>query len=125
MKIPRINIKGTHLEITPQLQELLDQKLLPLEKFLADHDDTKCDVELERITDHHSGKIYRAEINLFHGGKMYRAEATEEQIEQAIDVMRNEVKRELRRTNEKRMSLARKGRRAIKRMLRFGRNSKT
>lgn len=121
MKIPRINIKATNLELTPALQSLLDQKLLPLEKFAPDYDDTKCDVELERMTDHQSGKIHRAEVNLFHGGKMYRAESTEEQIEQAIDAIRDDLRRELRRTNDKRQSMFRKGKRAIKSMLRFGR----
>lgn len=120
MKIPRINTKATNIEVTPALQALLDQKFLPLEKFIADYEDTKCDVELEKFTDHQSGKIYRAEINLFHGGKMYRAEATEEQIEQAIDTVRDDLRRELRRDSDKKQSVARRGRRAIKRMLRFG-----
>ena len=120
MKIPRINTKATNLEITPALQELLDQKLLPLGKFIPDYDDTKFDVELEKITAHQSGKIYRAEINLFNGGKIYRAEATEEQIEQAIDSVRDEIKRELSRTNKKQHSLAMKGGRALKKMLRWG-----
>ena len=120
MKIPRINTKATNLEITPELQSLLDQKLLPLEKFMSDAEDTKCDVELEKLPEHQSGKIYRAEINLFHNGTLYRAETTEEQIEQAIDIARDDLKRELRRNRDKKQSLARKGKRAFKRMLRLG-----
>jgi ribosomal subunit interface protein len=120
MKIPRINKKATNLEITTKIQSLLDQKFLKLEKFIAKHSDTKCDVALERITDHQSGKIFRAEINLYHGGKMYRAESTEEQIEQAIDTIRDDLRRELRRENDKKQSMFRKGGRSIKRMLRLG-----
>jgi len=118
MKIPRINTKTTNMEMTSKLQSLLDHKLLPLEKFITDHSDTKCDVELEKLTDHQSGKIYRAEINLFNGGELYRAEATEEQIERAIDVARDELKRELRRDSDKKQSLKIKGERSIKDMLR-------
>jgi ribosomal subunit interface protein len=120
MKIPRINTKATNLKITSELQALLDQKLLPLEKFMSEAQDTKCDVELEKLPEHQSGKIYRAEINLFHDGKLYRAEAKEEQIEKAIDVARDDMKRELRRNSDKKQSLARKGKRAFKRMLRLG-----
>ena len=121
MKIPQIITKGTNLKITPELQSLLDQKFLPLEKFLANHQDTKCEVELEKMTDHHSGNIYRAEINLFHGGKMFRAESTKEQIEQAIDAVRDDIRRELRRAGDKKQSMLKKGGRSIKKMLRFGR----
>lgn len=120
MKIPRINTKATNFEITPALLSLLDQKILPLEKFMPDAADTNCDIELEKTTEHHSGKIYRAEVNLFHGGKMYRAEATEEQIEQAIDAIRDDLRRELRRDHAKKQSMFRKGGRSIKKMLRFG-----
>jgi ribosomal subunit interface protein len=109
------------MTLTPELQHLLDQKLQPLGKFLHEHGDTKCDVELERVAEHQSGKIFRAEINLFNGGKLYRAEATEDQIEKAIDAARNELRHELQHLHGKQHSLVQRGRRAIKDMLRFGR----
>lgn len=121
MAFPTINVKATNLELTDELQVLLEQKLDPLEKFLPKHEtDIKCDVEFEKIADHQSGKIYRAEINLYIAGTLHRAEATEEQIEMAIDAMRDEVKKEIRRTNSKRESLIKRGGRKIKDMMRFG-----
>jgi ribosome-associated translation inhibitor RaiA len=76
---------------------------------------------LQKVTEQQSGRIYRAEINLLVGGRLFRAEATEEQMEHAIDVMRDEVKRELRKARDKQQSLMKRGGKLIKDMLRFGR----
>ena len=121
MTFPPISVKATNMTLTPELQALVDQRLLPLGKFIHEHGDERCDVELERVAEHQSGKIFRAEVNLFTGGKLYRAESTNEQIEQAIDVVRNELRHELQHAQGKRRSLVQRGRRAIKEMLRFGR----
>jgi ribosomal subunit interface protein len=107
------------MTVTSHLVYLLEQKLSPLQKLLTPRGDERCTVELEHVQDHHSGKVFRAEINLFSGGKMFRAEAREEQIEQAIDVARNELKRELQHEHGKRLSLFKKGRQTIKAMLRL------
>lgn len=121
MSFPSINTKATNMELTDELTTLLDQKLTPLEKFIPkDETDLKCDVELERLTEHQSGRVHRAEINLFIAGRKYRAEATEDQMEKAIDRMKNEVKKEIRRSNSKHGSMVKRGGRKIKDMMRFG-----
>jgi len=121
MIFPPITIKATNIILTPQLELLLTQKFEPFGKLLADKGDTRCEIELEKITERQSGKIYRAEVNLFNNGKMYRTEATEEQIEQAIDTARNELKHELQHAYGKKRSLVKKGQQMIKNMMRFGR----
>jgi len=120
MTFPHINTKATNITITPTIQTLLEQKFNPLGKLVYDKGDTHCEVELEKTAEHQTGKIYRAEVNLYNGGKLYRVEATEEQIEQAIDAVRNELKNELQRAQGKRQSLMKRGSHAIKNMLRFG-----
>lgn len=118
MAFPSISTKATNIELTPRLETLLEQKVTSLEKFLpAGETDLTCDVELEKVAEHQSGRIFRAEINLKVAGTLYRAEATEEQIEKAIDVMKDEVKRELNKANGRQQSLMKKGGRAIKKML--------
>lgn len=117
---PHINVKTTNFTMTPKLEALLDQKFAPIAKLLDERSEVLCEVELEKITDHQSGKIHRAEVNLTVNGKLYRTEATEEQIEQAIDNAKNELKNELQRASGKRQSLVRRGGQAIKDMLRFG-----
>ena len=120
MSFPRINTKATNITITPQLETLLEQKFESLGKLIGTHGDERCEIELEKVAEHQSGKIYRAEVNLYTGGKLFRAESTEEQIEQAIDKVRNELKHELQHAHGKRQSLFKRGRQAIKNMMRFG-----
>ncbi|MCR4285809.1 MAG: HPF/RaiA family ribosome-associated protein [Candidatus Kaiserbacteria bacterium] len=120
MTFPRINIKATNFTVTPKLEILLDQKFVPLGKLLDERNEAHCEIELEKVAEHQSGKIYRAEVNFQNGGKLFRAEATEEQIEQAIDGVRNELKIELQKAHGKRLSLVRRGGQMIKNMLRFG-----
>ncbi|MCA9363776.1 ribosome-associated translation inhibitor RaiA [Candidatus Kaiserbacteria bacterium] len=122
MAFPSISLKSTNIELTPDQRALVDEKLSHLDKFLPEGEtDVRCDVEVEKIAEHQSGKIYRVEVNLFIAGKLYRAEATEEQVEKAIDVVRNEVKREVKRAHNKAQSLFRRGGQKIKEMLRFER----
>lgn len=122
MSFPTINIKATNINLDTELRTLLEQKMSSLEKFIPDGEtDLNCDAELEKVTAQQSGRIYRAEVNLFVAGNLYRAEATEEQMEHAIDVVRDEIKRELRKALDKRRSRLRRGGQAIKRMMRFGR----
>lgn len=118
MIFPQISTKGTNFTVTPKMHTLIEQKFSPLGKYLHEKGDARCEIELEKIGEHQSGKIYRAEINLYNGGRLFRAEATEEQMEQAIDVARNELKHELQHAIGKRKSLAERGRRLLKSMLR-------
>lgn len=121
MTFPSINTKATNIELTPEIEDLLEQKLQPLDRFLPEGEtDVKCDVELECDASQQSGDIFRAEINLFVGGTLYRAEATEDQIEKAVDRARDGVKREVRRARAKRDSLVKRGGRKLKEMMRFG-----
>lgn len=111
-----------NVTISPGLSALVEQKFHQLEKLLPKgEDDIRCELELEKLPEHHTGKIFRVEANLYVAGLLHRAEATEEQFEKSIDVVRNELRRLLQHANGKRKSLVRRGAHAIKDMLRFGR----
>ncbi len=119
MAFPQISVKATNLELGGGLSALIDQKLAPLGKYIRDNaTDSTCRVEVEKLSEHQSGKIYRVEINLFTDGKPYRAEATEEQAEKAIDTARDELKHELQRVQGKHKSLLRRGAQSLKDMIR-------
>ena len=121
MKFPSITVKATNIELSTGLSNLIDQKFMPLGKLIPDGaTDATCKVEISKLTEHQSGKIYRFEVNLFAHGRTYRTEATEEQVEKAIDEARDELKRELEHVQGKHHSLVRRGARALKSMLRFG-----
>lgn len=122
MSFPTINLKATNVVISPGLASLVDQKFETLEKVLPKGEtDVSCEVELEKLSEHQTGKIYRVEANLYVSGKLYRSETTEEQIEKAVDVVRDDLKREIQRATGKRQSLIKRGGQAFKDMMRFGR----
>ena len=120
MTFPTINYKATNTELDERLQTLMDQKLSTLQKFIGDETDVKCQVEFEKVAPKQNGLVYRVEANLYLKGKLYRAEATEISFEAAIEEVRSELDKELRRAGDKRDTLVKRGGRRIKEMLRFG-----
>ena len=104
------NVKGSNLELSSEVRNYLDKRLKSLGKFV-DKDDTSvvCDVELERLKHHQHGDVFRAEITLHTRRGTNRAESTGETIEAAIDGVKADVLRELRRAKRKEGHLLRRG----------------
>lgn len=120
MSFPRINTKTKNFTLIPELEKTLEKRLLTLERVLPKNTEVLCDVELEKITEHHhAGKIYRAEILISFAGTVLRADACEETMEAAIDHAKGEMKRELERMQSKKESLFRRGARRAKDLFRF------
>lgn len=120
MTFPRISTKASNVSVTSELETLIEQKFALLGKRISEKDDARCEIELKKLPEHHSGKIYRAEVNFSTNGKLFRAEATEESLEQAIDTVRNELKYEMDHAQGKRRSLFKRGSSLLKNMIRFG-----
>ena len=118
---PHIQSKTSNFAQTTMIMDVLEKRLKTLEKFLpAGETRLACAVELEKLTDQQSGRIFRAEVNLHVGGTLFRAEATEMGMEDAIEKMKNELKTELVRTHGRDQSLFRRGAQKLKGMVRFG-----
>lgn len=120
MAFPTIQFKATNTELDQTLTNLVEQKFASLDKFFEDDAHMHCEVEFEKETAHQSGNHFRVEANLTVGGTLHRAEASEENFEKAIDTVRNELDKEIRRTTSKKETLFKKGSRAVKDMMRFG-----
>ncbi len=118
MSFNNIIFKNTDANVKKSLHDLVEQKLTSLEKYVGDETDVKCEVEFEKVAPHNSGDIYRVELNLWVAGKMYRAESTKSTYEAAIDLVRDELDRDLSKSHDKRHTLERKGGREIKEALR-------
>lgn len=119
MSFPMINFKATNADVTDQLKSVAESKLAGLDKFVGDAP-AICDVEFERITNHHQqGNIHRVEVNLEVNGKLYRAEATDETFEKAIDGVRSDLWHELQSSRGKRDALIKRGARKMKEMMRW------
>lgn len=120
MTFPTPNIKITNTDVSDELKVLLERKLQPLGRYLGEETDVVCDAEFEKVTPSESGPIFRVEINLQVAGTLHRAEATLDSFEAAIDEVRDELDKELRRKHKKQDTLFKKGGRKIKEMMRFG-----
>lgn len=117
MILSSLRIKGSGIDVTEKIQSIVEQKLQPLERITVSAKSVLCEVELEKIKSHQTGRIHRAEINLTLDGVVYRADAVENQIEQAIDVARDEIKSEILKSRGKKERQRKKGQRVIKQML--------
>lgn len=117
MAFPIINYKYHNNEDAKDLAEIVDQKFEALEKFIPENASITCDVEFEKINPQQQGRIFRVEVNLMVNGVFYRAEATEESFEKSIDVVRNELDKELRRAKEKQTTQSKKGGRTLKELI--------
>ena len=112
-----VSIKGTSIEIVSSIREYLDQKIVRLVDRLLKRNDglIKLDLEVGRITRHHRhGKVFRAEANLAIGSNVLYADAVGEDLNEAIDLLEEELEREIKKFKNKRVALERKGARVLK-----------
>lgn len=96
----RITISSKNLAVTPALRIYIEQKIFtPVRKLLRSVAETGLpilDLEFSRTTRHHQkGKVYYAEANLSLGGRMLRAKADNENIRSAIDLLQEELERQI------------------------------
>lgn len=117
----QITIKTTDFNLTPDINDYAQKKVLDVEKFLGEATtNTIADVELARTTRHHrQGPVFYAEVNLESDGTLYRATAEGETMFEAIDEMRDEIMREVRKDKEKQQTMVRRGAARVKEWLRW------
>ncbi len=119
----RKDIKTTNLTLTNAIRDYVDQKINHLDRLISSGDESvHAQVELDMTTHHHhKGKLFRAEINLRVAGKEFRAVETAENLYAAIDLVKDELARELKGYKNKRLDMFRRGGRLLKSILKFGR----
>lgn len=99
-----IQIFGSNLELTEDIKEHIRRELKNLQKFHDHQVAQSIKVEVGKITAHHKkGKVYRAEINMPAFGRMLRAEEAAENIHTAINIVKEEMERQIKEFKEKRM----------------------
>lgn len=113
----RVSIKGTNIALLESTREYVDKKLVKTaERFLArDGEPIALDIEVGKTTKHHkTGPYFRAEANLSLGKKLLRAEAVGENLNEAIDLLEEELEREIKKFKERNRALMLKGARKLK-----------
>lgn len=100
-----INIKATKTTLTPAIKQFVEKKIKSaLGRFLLPED--KIHVELEVASKHHSGQIYRTEIDV--QPHRYYAESWAEDFYAAIDLVLPKIKEQILKQKEKRLARRRR-----------------
>jgi putative sigma-54 modulation protein len=115
----KINVKATGIELTPAISAYVDKKVSTLEKLLDPNiTGVLASVEVGRVTEHHkSGSIFRAEIHLTGGGLDLYADSQQDDLYVAIDEVKDEILHSLSQSKGKKETLARRGSRVLKDMM--------
>ena len=108
-----IKIKTTGIDLTPAIEEYTRAKINSLQKFFPhfskESGELLFEVEIGKTTKHHlKGDVYRAEINFNSDSTHMRSEATKDDLYAAIDEVKDEMSRELRRDKRKAIHLLRR-----------------
>lgn len=100
-----IQIYSPNLKLTDDVKGHIRQELKNLEKFYDGRLAPMIKVEVGKTTAHHQkGKIYRAEINLPALGRLLRAEEAAESIHTAVNTVKEEIERQIKKFKEKKSS---------------------
>lgn len=124
----KINIKATNLDLTPAIRVYVEKKIGELDKFVqkVGHEYKpekgkavyEAWVEVERTTFHHrKGNIFRAEVQIRFPGKSVRAESKQDDLHLAINEVKDELQRQLKKYIGKQATKQRKGARRFKRII--------
>lgn len=112
-------------ELLDIVRKLTDEKFTSVERVLADKSkQAQLSIDVSRETNHRHGRVFSVTANLIARSKRYTASASEETPEQAIDIVRDDILRQVRKSQGKAMRILRKGGAKVKMLLRFGRSTK-
>ncbi|MDP3985142.1 MAG: ribosome-associated translation inhibitor RaiA [bacterium] len=114
MKI--ISIKGKNVALTDSIVDTISRKLVSLEKLTGKMEPmAELVVEVGKSTKHHkTGPFWRAEAMLQLPGKVLRAESTNESLYASIDLVKDELSRQIKQYKDKLKTRALKGGRKAK-----------
>ncbi|HQU07656.1 MAG: hypothetical protein B7X04_01990 [Parcubacteria group bacterium 21-54-25] len=119
--------KTTNNELLDEMRTLVDERFGSLERVLADRSaSARLAIEVEEEAKQSTGRtlLFRVSGNLTIEGHKYtyHASAVANSAELALDRMRDELVREVKKSRGRSARLMRKGGAALKALLRFGRS---
>lgn len=117
-----ITIRATKYKLSPETEALIEKKLVAPLRLLGEEGDVALlDIEVEQApAEGRSSEPCRVVARLTAGGRIFHAEAVKPSPESAADRVRSELESEIRKSRGRARRLWKRGRAALKRMLRFG-----
>ena len=112
------NIKSTSLTLTPKISEYIYRRLEKIGKLVKDDPTAQCHIEVGLVTGHHrKGDIYKAEIHLIGAHKNAYSSVVRSDLFAAIDIVRDDIIRELSAGKSKHITSIRRNGAKIKYMV--------
>lgn len=110
MKKMKITIKATSVKLNSALEEYIQGKLSDLDKFVPKIGYIEAWVEIGKPSKHHNkGDVFYAEADIKVPGKILRSQAESWDLKLAINEVKNELQKELKRYKESKIALERRG----------------
>lgn len=118
-----ITINASKYRLTPETEALITEKLkAPLRLLGNDSETALLEIEVAQApAEGRSSEPYRLVARLAVGGDVYYAEAVKPSPESAADRVRSDLESEIRKSRGRAQRLWKKGKLAVKDILRFGR----
>jgi putative sigma-54 modulation protein len=92
-----VSLKGTHLELTDAIQTYVTTKVQSVQKFVDDYGAAaELAIECGRTSNHHNkGDVFQCHMTLQIPGTVLRAERTGPDLYEAIDLVKDELIRQI------------------------------
>lgn len=92
-----LGITGTNMDLTDAIKAYVEERIAAIEKLVGDFEPTvDIKVEVGKTSNHHNkGDVYRAEVQMTVPGTVFRAEETAEDLYEAIDKVKEQIKRQI------------------------------
>ncbi len=118
----KINLQGKGMEVSAAIEEYAVKKMTNLGKLLTKIEENGGEVlvnfSVGRTSNHHrGGDVFRADCSISIDGENFYSGADREDMNEAIDEVKENLFREIRRAKERKKALFQRGSRAIKNML--------
>jgi ribosomal subunit interface protein len=118
----QINLQGKNIELTEEIRNYVLVRETNLEKLLSkiknEEEEIKGLFEVSKTTNHHKmGEIFHADCSISIDGENFYAESDNEDLNSAIDEVKEKLFVEINKNKERKQTLFRRGAKSIKKML--------
>ncbi|MSU44989.1 ribosome-associated translation inhibitor RaiA [Candidatus Nomurabacteria bacterium] len=118
----QINLLGKNMEVTEAIKDYVIKRVTNLGKLLSGIEEKGGEVnvafEVGKSTNHHkSGSVFHADCLINVKGEKFYSSADEEDLYRAIDVVKDNLFREIEKNKNRKQTLFKRGAAKIKRMM--------
>lgn len=113
----RIQIFCNGFKLTPSIKKYIDQKIGKIEKLIKRfQDEALIDISISRISHHRLGEVFEIDLNVHLLKKIIRTREKGSDVYALIDIVEEEISRQLNTEKDRFLTKAIKGARILKQL---------